>query len=97
MHEEQLQELEALREEKRLRTQQERAAAVLNEAGVPPDFSNLLAGKDDNDTDQRAAQFCAVFQRAMADGIRQRLPQQAPQMTDTAPVPRPKRGVQRLR
>ena len=90
-------ELEALREEKRLRIQQERAANALDQAGVPADFAALLAGKDDDDTDQRAARFCAAFQQAMADGIRQRLPQQPPQMTDAAPAPRPRRGVQRLR
>lgn len=97
MNEEQMQELETLREEKRLRTQQERAANALDQAGVPADFAALLAGKDDDDTDQRAARFCAAFQQAMADGIRQRLPLKAPQMTDAAPAPRPRRGVQRLR
>lgn len=97
MNEEQMQELETLREEKRLRTQQERAANVLDQAGVPADFAALLAGKDDDDTDRRAAAFCTAFQKAMSDGIRQRLPQQPPQMTGAAPAPRPRRGVQRLR
>lgn len=97
MNEEQIQELETLREEKRLRIQQERAAAALNEAGAPADFAALLAGKDDDDTDRRTAAFCTAFQKAMSDGIRQRLPQKAPQMTDAGPAPRPRRGIQRLR
>lgn len=53
MTEEEKQELEALRQEKRQRTQQARALAALESAGVPGSFAALLAGADDADTDQR--------------------------------------------
>lgn len=97
MHEEELRELEALREEKRLRLQRDRAAAALAQAGVPDSFAPLLAGADDGDTDRRAAEFCSAYQQAMADGIRQRLPDAPPQMTSPSAPARPRRGVQRLR
>lgn len=97
MTQEELQELETLREEKRVRLQRERAEAALQEAGVPADFAPLLAGADDEDTDRRAGAFCAAYQKAITDGVRERLPQQPPQMTPSAPPPRPRRGVQRLR
>lgn len=97
MTQEELQELETLREEKRARIQRERAEAVLKEAGVPADFAPLLAGADDQDTDQRSSAFCAAYQKAITDGVRERLPQQPPQMTPPSAPPRPRRGVQRLR
>lgn len=96
MNEEECKELETLREEKRVRIQQERAAAALKEAGAPLSFAPLLAGRDDSDTDQRAACFCEAFQQAMAQGIRQRLPQTPPQMTAPSLPSRPRRGIQRL-
>ena len=61
MTQEELQELETLREEKRTRIQRERAEAALKEAGVPADFAPLLAGADDQDTDQRYSAFCAAL------------------------------------
>lgn len=97
MTQEELQELETLREEKRVRLQRERAEAALQEAGVPVDFAPLLAGADDEDTDRRAGVFCAAYQKAITDGVRERLPQQPPQMTPPSAPPRPRRGVQRLR
>ena len=97
MNEEELRELEALREEKRQRVQRERAATALKDAGVPDSFAALLAGTDDADTDQRAADFCAAYQKAMADGIRSHLPAVPPQMTPPSAPARPRRGVQRLR
>lgn len=96
MNQEEMNELEALREEKRVRLQQERAAAALKEAGVPLAFAPLLAGKDDSDTDQRSAGFCAAFQEAMSQSIRERLPQTPPQMTSPNRPSRPRRGIQRL-
>ena len=97
MNEEELQELETLREEKRQRVQRERAAAALKDAGVPDSFAALLAGADDADTDRRAADFCSVYQQAMSEGIRRRLPDTPPQMTPASAPARPRRGVQRLR
>lgn len=97
MTQEELQELEALREEKRTRLQRERAEAALQEAGVPADFAPLLAGADDADTDQRAGAFCAAYQQAINREVRERLPHQPPQMIPPAAPPRPRRGVQRLR
>lgn len=97
MNEEELRELEALREEKRLHQQQERATNGLKEAGVPVSFARLLAGIDDADTDRRTADFCTAYQQAMAEGIRERLPSRAPQMVTPSAVTRPRRGVQRLR
>ncbi len=97
MTQEELQELETLREEKRARLQRERAEAALKEAGVPADFAPLLAGADDEDTDRRSGAFCAAYQKAITDGVRERLPAQPPRMTPAAQPPRPRRGVQRLR
>ena len=97
MNQEELQELETLREEKRARIQRERAEAALKEAGVPADFAPLLAGADDQDTDQRSSAFCAAYQKAITNGVRERLPEQPPRMTPPAAPPRPRRGVQRLR
>ena len=97
MTEEELQELETLREEKRQRQQRERASGALKKAGVPASFAPLLAGTDDADTDRRATDFCVAYQQAMADGIRERLPSRPPQMAAAAIPARPRRGVQRLR
>ena len=93
MTEQEQQELEMLRKEKRQRTQRQRAQAT---AGVPVSFAALLAGEDDGDTDQRARDFCAAYQAALAEDIRGRLPQQPPVVTPPA-APRPRRGIQRLR
>lgn len=96
MTDEEKQELETLRQEKRQRTQTARAEAALTQAGVPAAFAALLAGGSDEDTDQRAQEFCAAYQAALAEDVRQRLPQQAPIITPPAPR-RPRRGVQRIR
>ena len=96
MNEEQLQELEQLRAEKQLREQTQRARTALEEAGVPAAFAELLVGRDDEDPDASAQRFCAAYQQAVAEDVRQRLPQQAPAVTTPTPQ-RVKRGVQRLR
>ena len=96
MTEEEKQELETLRQEKHQRTQQTRAQAVLETAGVPASFAPLLVGADDQDTDQRAAQFCTAYQAALAEDVRRRLPQQPPVVTPPAPQ-RIRRGIQRIR
>ena len=96
MTEEEKQELEALRREKYQRTQTERAETALAQAGVPSSFAPLLVGEDDSDTDQRTKRFCAAYQAALAEDVRQRLPQQPPVVTPPAPQ-RAKRGIQRLR
>ena len=96
MTEEEKQELETLRREKHQRTQQARAQAALEAAGVPQSFAVLLVGADDHDTDKRAEQFCAVYQAALAEDIRKRLPQQPPVVTPPTPK-RVKRGIQRIR
>lgn len=96
MNEEEKQELEALRKEKQERVQQERAQKALAAAGVPISFAPLLAAADDNGTDQRTTEFCAAYQKALADEVRLRLPQEAPAMTPP-PVRRPERGIRRIR
>lgn len=96
MTEEEKQELETLRQEKRQRTQQARAQAALEAAGIPASFSSILVGADDHDTDQRAQQFCSAYQAALAEDVRKRLPQQAPVVTPPAPK-RVRRGIQRVR
>lgn len=96
MNEEELQELEALRAEKRQRQQTERARAALETAGVPGTFSPLLIGSDDADTDDRVARFCASYQAALSEDVRRRLPQQAP-ITAAPAAQKPRRGIQRLR
>lgn len=96
MTEEEKQELEALRQEKHQRAQQARAQAALERAGVPGAFAALLAGGDDADTDQRAAQFCAAYQEALAEDVRKRLPHQPPVVTPPEPA-RTRRGVRRIR
>lgn len=96
MTEEEKRELESLRMEKQQRTQQERARAALEAAGVPGSFAALLAGGDDRDTDQRAEQFCAAYQAALAEEVCSRLPGQAPEVTSPAPH-RAERGVRRIR
>lgn len=96
MTDEEMQELETLRQEKHRQTQQARAQAALETAGVPVSFASLLAGTDDEDTDRRTERFCAAYQAALAEDVRKRLPQQPPVVT--APVPqRAKRGVRRIR
>lgn len=96
MTDEEMQELEALRQEKHQRTQQARAQAALETAGVSASFAPLLAGADDGDTDQRTERFCAAYQAALAEDVRKRLPQQPPVVTPPAPQ-RGKRGVRRIR
>ena len=96
MTEDEMRELEALRAEKHQRTQQARAQAALDSAGVPTAFAALLTGTDDADTDRRTEQFCAAYQAALAEDIRKRLPQQAPLVTP-AVTQRPRRGIQRIR
>ena len=96
MTEEEKQELEALRAEKHQRAQTERARAALERAGVPTAFASLLVGADDSDTDRRTEEFRTAYQAALAEDVRQRLPQQPPVVTPPAPQ-RTRRGVQRLR
>lgn len=96
MTEEEKQELETLRREKHLRSQTQRAESGLQQAGVPVTFAALLCGSDDADTDEKTRQFCAAYQAALAEDVRQRLPAAPPVVT--APVAqRPRRGIQRLR
>ena len=97
MTEEEKQELEALRQEKRQRVQTQRAETALAQAGVPGTFAPLLAGADDNATDEKTRQFCAAYQSALAEDIRRRLPESAPVVTPPAPAQRPRRGIQRIR
>lgn len=96
MTEEEKQELETLRYEKHLRTQQARAQAALEAAGVPSSFAPLLAGADDTDTDKKTEQFCTAYQAALAEDVRKRLPQQPPVVTPPAPQRVP-RGIRKLR
>lgn len=96
MTEEEKQELETLRAEKRQQVQQARAREALETAGIPASFASLLAGGNDMETDQRAKDFCAAYQAALAEDVRKRLPQQAPVVVPPAPQ-RPKRGIQRIR
>jgi len=96
MTEEEKQELEALRQEKRQRTQQARALAALESAGVPGSFAALLAGADDADTDQRTETFCAAYQSALAEDVRQRLPQRPP-ILEAPALSRAERGIRRIR
>lgn len=96
MTEEEKQELETLRMEKQQRTQRERAQAALEAAGVSGSFAALLAGADDRDTDQRAEQFCAAYQAALAEDVCRRLPKQAPEVASPTPR-RAERGVRRIR
>ena len=97
MTEDEMLELEALRQEKHQRIQTERARAMLEVAGVPGNFAALLIGADDADTDGKTSQFCAAYQAALSEDVRRRLPQQAaPVMTPPAPQ-RARRGIQRIR
>lgn len=96
MTEEEKQELEALRQEKHLRTQTRRAEEGLAQAGVPATFAALLVGQDDTDTDQRTQQFCAAYQAALAEDVRSRLPATPPIVMPPVPQ-RPRRGVHRVR
>lgn len=94
---EEKQELTALREEKRIRQQTQRAEAALTSAEIPQGFAALLAGQNDADTDARVKAFCQTYQQTLSQDIRSRLP-----VTDTpvlhAPAPtRPKRGIVRVR
>jgi len=96
MTEEEKQELEALRREKHQRTQTARAETGLTQAGVPASFAALLVGSDDADTDEKTRQFCAAYQAALAEDVRQRLPA-APPVVTAPPAQRPRRGIQRIR
>ena len=96
MTEEEKQELETLRAEKNRRVQTERASRILEEAGIPTPFAALLVGADDADTDQRTEVFRSVYQEALAEDVRRRLPQQSPVVSVPARQ-RPRRGIQRLR
>ena len=96
MTDEEMQELQALRQEKHQRTQQARAQAALESAGVPVSFAPLLVGADDAATDKMTEQFCAAYQAALAEDVRKRLPQQPPVVTPPAPQ-RVRRGIQRIR
>ena len=92
MTDEEKQELEALRAEKNIRQQTERARAALESRGVPQSFASLLIGADDADTDRRTEQFCAAYQDTLAEDVKRRLPQQAPVLTSPLPQ-RPRRGI----
>lgn len=95
MTEEELQELSALREEKRQRQQELRAGGILEAADIPSAFAALLTGADDEETDRKAAAFCEAYQRERTEDIQKRLPPAAPVVT--APVlQRAKRGIQRI-
>lgn len=96
MTEEEMQELETLRKEKQQRIQRTRAAEALEKAGISASFAELLAGGDDGETDRRTEAFRTVYQAAMAENVRARLPRQAPVMDPPMAV-RPKRGIQRIR
>lgn len=91
-----MKELEMLRKEKQQGIQRGRAAEALKKAGISPSFAELLAGVSDEETDCRAERFCAVYQETLAEDIRTRLPKEAPVMSQP-PVPRAKRGIQRIR
>lgn len=96
MNEQERQELETLRQEKRMRQQEQRARAALEEAGVPLSFAPLLSGCDDEDTDRRTKTFCEAYAQALTNDIKSRLPKEAPVVADT-PAPRPRRGIQMVR
>lgn len=96
MTEEEMQELETLRREKQQSIQRRRAAETLEKAGIPTSFASLLAGEDDEETDRRAEEFRTVYQTALAEDIRARLPRQAPVVEPPMPA-RAKRGIQRIR
>lgn len=96
MNEEEKKELEVLRKEKQERVQRERAEKALAVAGVPVSFASLLAAADDDSTDRRTEAFCAAYQKALAEEVRLRLPQEAPAMTPP-PVRHPERGIRRIR
>lgn len=96
MTDEEKQELEALRREKREQVQRERAAAVLEAAGIPVSFAPLLAGENDAGTDARAEAFRNVYHDVLEEEIRRRLPQEPPAMTPPTPR-RAERGVRRIR
>jgi len=65
----------------------------LEAAGVPTAFAGLLVGRDNEDTDARAEQFCAAYQAAVTEDIRKRLPQQAPDMRNCVPARKARRGI----
>lgn len=96
MTEEEKQELEALRAEKNLRIQTERARGALESAGVPAAFAALLVGSDDTETDGKVTQFCSAYQAALSEDVKRRLPQQAPMVTPPV-IQRARRGIQRVR
>lgn len=96
MTEEEKQELEAFRREKREQVQRERAAAVLEAAGIPVSFAPLLTGEDDAGTDARTEVFRGVYHDVLEEEIRRRLPQEPPAMTPPSSR-RAERGVRRIR
>lgn len=91
-----MQELNALREEKRKHVQTERACGALKNAGIPQAFAALLIGADDTDTDERVTSFCRTYQETLTQDIRKRLPAEAPVLTSPQPA-RPRRGIVRVR
>lgn len=94
---EELQELAALREEKRSRLQTQRAEKALGASDIPQSFAALLAGKDDADTDARVKSFCETYRSTLSQDIRKRLPAEPPTMTGTPTPTRPRRGIVRVR
>lgn len=96
MPEEERRELEALRREKSLRLQEDRAEAALREAGVSGIFAPLLAGADDADTDRRTERFCAAYREAVSEAVRGFLPRETPAVADPDPCRMP-RGIRRIR
>lgn len=95
MTEEELQELEALRQEKRTRQQLQLAEEALKSAGVSPAFAALLTGEAEEDTTRRVEEFCRAYSEALAEDVRRRLPQQPPVVTAPG-APRPRRGIHRM-
>lgn len=93
---EDLQELTALREEKRTRVQTQRAAETLKTAGIPQEFASLLIGTDDADTDARTAASCRTYQANLSRDIKNRLPSEPPVLTTPKPT-RPRCGIVRVR
>ena len=96
MTEEEKQELELLRQEKHQRTQTQKAEAQLTQAGISPAFAALLVGADEMDTEEKTRKFCEAYRAALAEDVRQRLPEKAPVVTSPLPQ-RPRRGIQRIR
>jgi hypothetical protein len=96
MTETEQEELETLRNEKRIRLQTARAEKALGEAKIPASFASLLVGADDAETDRKTADFCAAYQKELSESVRSRLPERAPVVTPTTPRPA-QRGIRRIR